>query len=155
VNKKKAIETLKLQIEKIKAVQDNDYINLHYQNQYYLTNFFGKDPLGKDPIQVQHLQNIYEHNFNLNLYINHLEICCDTLKKDGVFNNKKNIVSNRSNFEILGSAIAILLFAFGTSYKFNEIYNDHKYFETKQELKLANQKIALLENKIKNITPKK
>lgn len=128
MNNKKAIEILKKQIEKLDdstIYKDNNWT---FQTASYIKDFFGKESteyifISKFNFKV--LASSWEDDKDVKRQLLdkhkkakvYLENCIETISNKGLYKYPKtNIVSDKSNFELISIVIAISLFAFGIGY---------------------------------------
>jgi hypothetical protein len=128
MNKKKAIEILqkqKLKLDYSTVYKDSNWT---FQTASYIKDFFGKDSteyifISKFNFKV--LTGAWEDDESINRQLldkhkkakGYLENCIETISNKGLYEHPKtNIVSDKSNFELIGIIVAISIFVFGIGY---------------------------------------
>jgi hypothetical protein len=163
MNNKKAIGILKKQIEKLDDSTFHKDGNWTFQTASYIKDFFGKESTEYLFISKFNFKVITgpwddDKSVNQQLLDKHkkakvyLENCIETISNKGLYKHPKtNIVSDKSNFELLGIVVAISIFVFGIGYwtKNVELFSITKQKEEFKSLSSdsTTQKISSPKNK--------
>jgi hypothetical protein len=119
MNNKTAIAILKRQINKLQSSKENRNDSWTIETKHYIISFFGENSIQKD------FFNGYSWSLNPNSDLDwqenqvvlFLNDCINIIKNVGLYKKPKtNIVSDKSNFELISIVIAISLFAFWIGY---------------------------------------
>jgi hypothetical protein len=119
MDNKTAISILNKQIDKLKLSKENRTDSWTIETKQYIISFFGEDSIQKD------FFNGYSWVLNPNSDLDwqekqviiFLNDCISIIKNVGLYKRPKtNLVSDKSNFELIGIVIAISIFAFGVGY---------------------------------------
>lgn len=119
MNNKTAISILNKQIDKLQSSKENRNDSWTIETKHYIISFFGEDSIQKD------FFNGYSWSLNPNSDLDwqerqvviFLNDCINIIKNVGLYKRpKNNLVSDKSNFELIGIVISISIFVFWIGY---------------------------------------